>query len=54
MIAGVQADKPGGMGIGLALSHATVERLGGVLSMQAATDGPGVVVSFRLPVTASA
>lgn len=49
-----RTDKPGGMGIGLALSHATVERLGGVLSMQAATDGPGVVVSFRLPVTVSA
>jgi two-component system sensor histidine kinase RegB len=49
-----RTDKPGGMGIGLALSHATVERLGGVLAMQAATDGPGVVVSFRLPVTASA
>jgi two-component system sensor histidine kinase RegB len=49
-----RTDKPGGMGIGLALSHATVERLGGVLSMRAATDGPGVVVSFRLPVTVSA
>lgn len=49
-----RTDKPGGMGIGLALSHATVERLGGVLAMQAATDGPGVVVSFRLPVTVSA
>lgn len=44
-----RTDKPGGMGIGLALSHATVERLGGSLSMQAATDGPGVEVSFILP-----
>ncbi len=49
-----RTDKPGGMGIGLALSHATVERLGGTLSMQAATDGPGVVVSFHLPVTVAA
>ncbi|WP_218042857.1 ATP-binding protein [Steroidobacter gossypii] len=44
-----RTNKPGGMGIGLALSHATVERLGGTLSMQAASDGPGVVVSFELP-----
>jgi two-component system sensor histidine kinase RegB len=44
-----RTSKPGGMGIGLALSHATVERLGGTLSMQAAPDGPGVVVSFELP-----
>ncbi len=44
-----KTNKPGGLGIGLALSHATVERLGGELSMQAATDGPGVVVSFQLP-----
>jgi two-component system, sensor histidine kinase RegB len=48
-----RTSKQGGMGIGLALSHATVERLGGSLSMQAATDGPGVVVSFHLPVTMS-
>lgn len=46
-----RTDKPEGMGIGLVLSHATVERLGGTLSMQAADDGPGVVVSFQLPVT---
>src|SRR5690606_932300 len=45
-----RTSKPGGMGIGLALSHATVERLGGTLSMRPATDGPGVVVSFELPV----
>lgn len=48
-----RTSKPGGMGIGLALSHATVERLGGVLAMQDAVDGPGVVVSFRLPVAVS-
>lgn len=44
-----RTNKPDGMGIGLALSHATVERLGGTLSMQAAADGPGVMVSFALP-----
>lgn len=44
-----RTSKPDGMGIGLALSHATVERLGGSLSMLAAADGPGVVVSFELP-----
>jgi two-component system sensor histidine kinase RegB len=45
-----RTSKPDGLGIGLVLSHATVERLGGTLSMQAAADGTGVVVSFRLPV----
>lgn len=49
-----RSDKPGGLGIGLALSHATVERLGGTLSMEAAASGPGVVVSFFLPVTSLA
>jgi two-component system sensor histidine kinase RegB len=43
-----RTSKPGGLGIGLALSHATVERLGGELSMQA-TDGRGVRVEFTLP-----
>jgi two-component system sensor histidine kinase RegB len=43
-----RTSKTGGMGIGLALSHATVERLGGALSMQA-TDGRGVRVEFTLP-----
>lgn len=47
-----RTSKADGMGIGLVLSHATVERLGGTLSMQAAQDGPGVVVSFRLPLGA--
>jgi two-component system, sensor histidine kinase RegB len=46
------SSKSGGLGIGLALSHATVERLGGQLSMQA-TEGRGVRVAFRLPVTGS-
>lgn len=49
-----RTNKPGGMGIGLALSHATVERLGGSLSMLAATDGPGVQVSFELPALSTA
>jgi two-component system sensor histidine kinase RegB len=44
-----RTDKPQGLGIGLALSHATVERLGGELSMLAPAAGPGVTVSFRLP-----
>jgi two-component system, sensor histidine kinase RegB len=43
-----RTSKPDGLGIGLALSHATVERLGGALSMQA-TDGRGVRVEFSLP-----
>jgi two-component system, sensor histidine kinase RegB len=43
-----RTSKPDGMGIGLALSHATVERLGGKLSMQA-TEGRGVQVGFWLP-----
>ena len=49
-----RTSKPGGMGIGLALSHATVERLGGTLSMRPAPDGRGVVVSFELPVVEAA
>ncbi len=42
------SSKPDGIGIGLALSHATVERLNGELSIKE-TDGAGVCVSFRLP-----
>jgi two-component system, sensor histidine kinase RegB len=49
-----RTSKSGGMGIGLALSHATVERLGGQLSMQARAKGEGVRVLFRLPATAVA
>ena len=44
-----RTSKPGGLGIGLALSHATVERLGGALSMEAAGRRTGVQVMFRLP-----
>jgi two-component system sensor histidine kinase RegB len=46
-----RTSKPAGLGIGLALSHATVERLGGELSMQATEEGPGIRVVFRLPAT---
>jgi two-component system sensor histidine kinase RegB len=46
-----RTSKPEGMGIGLALSHATVERLGGELSMRA-TEGPGVQIEFSLPLSA--
>ena len=41
--------KADGMGMGLALSHATVERLGGQLVMRA-LQPRGVLVSFRLPI----
>jgi two-component system, sensor histidine kinase RegB len=44
-----RTSKPGGLGIGLALSHATVESLGGELSMEPSRDGPGVRITFRLP-----
>jgi two-component system sensor histidine kinase RegB len=40
--------KTDGMGVGLALSHATIERLHGELWMRPA-DGPGARVGFRLP-----
>ncbi|MEE7567054.1 ATP-binding protein, partial [Xanthomonas sp. Kuri4-3] len=40
--------KPDGMGVGLALSHATVERLRGELWMLPA-EGSGARVGFRLP-----
>ncbi len=43
-----QSSKPDGLGLGLVLSHATVERLGGVLAMEAANGG-GVRVRFELP-----
>jgi two-component system sensor histidine kinase RegB len=46
-----RTNKPEGLGIGLALSHATVERLGGELTMHAPENGPGVRVVFRLPGT---
>lgn len=42
------SDKPGGLGVGLALSHATVEQLGGDMSISAA-EGGGARISFNLP-----
>jgi two-component system sensor histidine kinase RegB len=48
-----RSTRAGGLGVGLALSHATVERLGGTLSMQPAADG-GVIVAFRLPLRTEA
>jgi len=49
-----RTNKPDGLGIGLALSHATVERLGGELSMQEPVQGSGVRVTFKLPLTMAA
>lgn len=43
-----RSGKPHGLGVGLALSHAVVERLGGSLTMQAEPAG-GTRVSFRVP-----
>jgi len=43
-----RSSKPDGLGVGLALSHATVERLGGELRMEAVAGG-GTLVRFRLP-----
>lgn len=40
--------KPGGLGAGLALSHATVEQMGGEMTMTAA-DGGGTRIRFYLP-----
>jgi two-component system sensor histidine kinase RegB len=40
--------KPDGLGIGLALSHATIERLRGTLSLQRCADG-GTEVAFEVP-----
>lgn len=45
---GFGSSKPHGLGVGLALSHATVERMHGELSMHQ-SDGKGVCVRFRLP-----
>lgn len=46
-----RSSKPDGLGLGLALSHTTVERMGGSLTMGAA-DGGGVRVQFALPLAA--
>lgn len=44
------SEKPGGLGVGLALSHATVEQLGGDMTMTPA-DGGGTRIRFHLPLT---
>ena len=44
-----RSGKPDGLGIGLALSHAAIEQLGGELDMDEA-DGGGARVHFRVPV----
>ncbi|PPU94868.1 sensor histidine kinase [Xanthomonas albilineans] len=46
-----RSGKPDSMGVGLALSHATIERLGGELWTQPA-HGHGTRVGFRLPLLA--
>lgn len=43
-----RSTKPDGLGIGLALSHATLERLGGALSLHRHDDG-GTEVVFEVP-----
>ena len=48
-----QTSKPDGLGLGLALSHATVERLGGTLAIDE-PDGGGVRVRFELPLSVAA
>lgn len=46
-----RSSKRDGLGVGLALSHATLERLGGALSIRPAYGG-GAIVGFRLPLNA--
>lgn len=48
-----ETSKPHGLGLGLALSHATVERLRGTLAMDRA-DGGGIRVRFELPLQVAA
>lgn len=45
--------KPQGLGVGLALSHATVEQLGGEMTLTAA-EGGGTRIRFDLPLESSA
>lgn len=46
-----RSGKPDGLGVGLALSHAAIEQLGGELDMEEA-DGGGARLHFRVPVGA--
>lgn len=48
-----RSTKPDGLGVGLALSHATIERLGGELTVAAAA-GDGTAVRFRVPLEGNA
>lgn len=48
-----RSSKPDGLGVGLALSHATIERLGGELGIEAA-EGGGARVRFRVPLSGQA
>ena len=43
----LKSSKPEGLGVGLALSHATIERLGGTLSIQSTREGARVI--FEIP-----
>lgn len=45
-----RSGKPDGLGVGLALSHAAIEQLGGELQMDEA-EGGGAQVRFRVPLT---
>ncbi len=45
-----RSTKPDGLGVGLALSHAAIEQLGGDLTIEDA-DGGGARVRFRVPIT---
>lgn len=47
-----RSDKPGGMGVGLALARAAIERLGGELTIQADIDG-GTRAAFHVPIAGS-
>ncbi len=47
------SQKPDGLGVGLALSHATVEQLGGEMTIVAA-EGGGARISFHLPLDGAA
>ena len=48
-----RSTKPDGLGVGLALSHAAVEQLGGDLRIEDA-DGGGARVRFRIPMSPAA
>lgn len=45
------SNKENGLGVGLFLAFTTIERIGGVLSMEPRVDAQGTVTRIRLPVT---